>query len=188
MMNHDEIREKLFDLYDRPLTKRERMMVENHLPDCPECRLAFEQWQRISQTLFTLPSPSEAEEDRFVAKVMGRVQKPRYLAWLSGMKWAMPLVGSALTALWVFAVVLPNNPELVQPPLTLSLLNSAHVESKAASKPVLHAARPTRPIPALRYDPISQNAAAFRPIYRPVQSVDYETPNDPFVQAVVLNY
>jgi len=42
MMNHDKIREMLFDLYDRPLTERERQMVEGHLPDCPECRQAFE--------------------------------------------------------------------------------------------------------------------------------------------------
>jgi len=190
MMNHDEIREKLFDLYDRPLTKRERQMVESHLPDCDECRRAFEDWQTISHTLFTQPALSEAQEDRFVAKVMGRIQKAPStpLSWFSRVKWFMPLAGSAVAAFWVFAVALPNNPEFLQQPLTMSLLDSAQAEAApAAPKPAKQVVRAPRPIPTLRFDPISQNAAASKPLYRPV-SVPNEAPSDPFVQAVVLHY
>ena len=189
MMNHDEIREKLFDLYDRPLTKRERQMVELHLPDCEECRQAFESWQQISHTLFTQPALSEAQEDRFVSKVMDRIQKKPAgpMAWLSRLKWFTPLVGSSLAALWVFVVALPNNPELLQPPLTLSLLNSAQVEAAPAGKPAKQTVRLLRPVPTLRFDPISQNAAARRPLLRPAANLN-EAPNDPFVQAVVLHY
>src|SRR5579859_7854206 len=101
MMNHDQIRERLFDLYDRPLTQRERRMVEVHLPDCPECRQTFENWQQISHTLFSQPALSEAQEDRFVANVMARIQKtsPQPVSWFSRLKWFMPLVGSSLAAL-----------------------------------------------------------------------------------------
>ena len=186
MMNHDEIREKLFNLYDRPLTQREKRLVESHLPDCPECRQAFEEWQRISHTLFSQPALSEEAEDRFVAKVMKRVQKPAGSPFWSGLKWFVPLAGSALSAVWVFFYVLPNNPELLQPPLTMSLLNSAQAEVKTVSARVPQAVRPARPLPTLRFNPIARNAVPAVPVYRLLRPQN--PPADPFVQAVVYSY
>src|SRR5258708_3327636 len=109
-MNHDKIREMLFDLYDRPLTERDRQLVEGHLPDCAECRQAFEQWRKISRTLFALPAPSEAQEDLFVSKVMARVataaQPVTVLSWGNTLRWMVPLLGSSIAAVWFFVAAL----------------------------------------------------------------------------------
>jgi anti-sigma factor RsiW len=115
MMNHDKIREMLFDLYDRPLTERERQMVEGHLPDCPECRQSFEEWQKISRTLFALPAPSEAQEDLFVSKVMTRIaasQPAAIFSWNDALRWMVPLLGSSIAAVWFFMTALSGSGDL----------------------------------------------------------------------------
>jgi anti-sigma factor RsiW len=116
MMHHDEIREKLFDLYDRPLTEWERQLVEGHLPDCAECRQTFEEWQKISRALFPHPALSESSEDLFVSKVMARVSSYRpknvILSWEIALRWLVPLLGSTIAAAWVFFSVLPDTPGL----------------------------------------------------------------------------
>lgn len=116
MMNHDEVKEKLFDLYDRPLTERERRLVESHLPECSECRHVLQQWQKITRALFPAPAFSEAQEDLFVSKVMARVaavrSTNRILSWDFVFRWLMPLVGSTIAAAWVFLSVLPQTPGL----------------------------------------------------------------------------
>lgn len=127
MMNHDKIRDMLFDLYDRPLTERERLIVEGHLPDCAECRQAFGQWQQISRTLFALPAPSEAQEDLFVSKVMARVtstQPVTTFSWGYALRWMVPLLGSSIAAVWFFFTALSG---------TGGLSSSANVETAFSS-------------------------------------------------------
>ena len=147
MMNHDEIREKLFDLYDRPLTERERWMVEGHLPDCPECRHAFEQWQRISRTLFSMPAPSEAQEDLFVSRVMTRIAAlpvpAPILSWNNALRWMVPLLGSSIAAVWFFVAALSGSG---------ALSNSASVEA-AFSQDSSYTASPDNGIMLASYSP-----------------------------------
>jgi anti-sigma factor RsiW len=188
-MNHTEIKQKLFALYDGPLTEKERVLVEVHLSACPECRRAVGEWENISGALFTRPSFSEAAEDRMVARVMERI-KPApapWLPWKSDLKWFMPLLGSALAAAWVFFLVLPNSPEILQQPLTMSLLNAVHVQASLSQAPK-KTARVTRPIPSFVFSPIRQTANATPvQLYVPIRPPS-DTPADPFVQAVVYHY
>ncbi len=111
-MTHETIQQKLFALYDGPLSERERKLVEGHLTQCPECRKAIAQWKSVSARLFPSQTFSEASEDFFVAKVMDRVRSSALdagkSAWGWVLRWALPLVGSAVLAGWAFFSVLPD--------------------------------------------------------------------------------
>ena len=184
-MTHNEIKQKLFALYDGPLTEKERVLVEVHLSACPECRRAVGEWENISGALFTKPAFSEVDEDRLVAKVMGRIrpQSQGWTPWKTDLKWFLPVLGSALLAAWVFLGVLPDSPVLDQQPLTMSLLNSAQPEApKSAPQKV---ARLKKAIPTYVFRPMGQFPQATPvQLYRPVRPND----SDPFVQAVVYSY
>jgi len=117
-MKHEEIKQKLFALLDGPLSEQERTLVEKHLPSCPECQSATEEWKKISGVLFTQPAFSEAAEDQFVSKVMARLstasglQTPAASSRWNTLQWLIPLAGSAVAAAWVFFFVLPGTPGL----------------------------------------------------------------------------
>lgn len=112
-MNHELIQQKLFALYDGPLTEKERKLVEGHMAQCPGCRKAIAQWKALSVRLFPPQTFSEAAEDFFVAKVMDRVRssvpEKRQSLWSLTLRWLVPLVGSAVVAGWVFFSVLPDS-------------------------------------------------------------------------------
>lgn len=111
-MNHELIQQKLFALYDGPLTEQERKLVEVHLAQCAECRKAISQWKAISARLFPAQTFSEVAEDAFVAKVMGRVRSAGEKAESWGtlfFRWLVPLAGSAVVAGWVFFSVLSDS-------------------------------------------------------------------------------
>jgi anti-sigma factor RsiW len=115
-MKHEEIKLKLLALYDGPLSEQERLLVEGHLPTCPDCRRAVEESRKISGVLFPEPSFSEASEDLFVSRVMARLApglSPQATAAFPPanlLRWL--LVGSAVAAAWVFFSVLPQTPGL----------------------------------------------------------------------------
>ncbi len=111
-MRHEEIKEKLFALYDGPLTEKERVLLEGHLPVCAECRQSIGEWKTLSRTLFARPTPSEASEDIFVSRIIARLEpSPAGFMvpfWEKPLGWLVPLVGSAAIAAWVFFSVLPS--------------------------------------------------------------------------------
>jgi len=117
-MKHDEIKQKLFALYDGPLSEAERTLVEEHLPSCAECRRAVEECRKISEVLFALPALSEASEDQFVARVMARLSPasdlkiPAAPSRWNTLQWLLPLAGSAVAAAWVFFFVLSDSADL----------------------------------------------------------------------------
>jgi anti-sigma factor RsiW len=129
-MTHEMIQQKLFALYDGPLTEKERKLVEGHLAQCPECRKAISQWKALSARLFPAQPYSEATEDFFVAKVMDRVRASSLetgkALWGLALKWLLPLAGSAALAGWVFFSVLPD---------TASLSSNNTVEEAFSSQP-----------------------------------------------------
>src|ERR1041385_7350131 len=115
-MKHDEIKNKLLALYDGPLTEKERVLVEEHLPTCQECQNAVEASRKIAGVLFASPSYSEASEDLFVSKTMSRIHseieaQAAPSRW-NILQWLAPLAGSAVAAAWVFFFVLPGTPGL----------------------------------------------------------------------------
>ncbi len=115
-MTHEMIQQKLFALYDGPLTEKERKLVEGHLAQCTDCRKAIAQWKAVSARLFPPHTYSEASEDFFVAKVMDRVRSSSLetgkSVWNLTLRWLVPLVGSAALAGWVFFSVLPDTTDL----------------------------------------------------------------------------
>ena len=113
-MRHQEINEKILALYEGPLTEKERLLVESHLAGCVECQKTVEEYRALSSRLFTLPIFSEASEDTFVTKVMARIESsPKTtLSWNELiLRWMLPLVGSAVAAVWVCFFVLPETPD-----------------------------------------------------------------------------
>jgi anti-sigma factor RsiW len=115
-MTHNEIREKLFALYDGPLAEQERKLVEGHLAGCAECRQAIGEWKHLSKTLFSRSTFSEVEDDLFVSKVMSRLdqdaRRQETFSWDNSRRWMVPVMGSIVTAAWVFFQVLPGIPGL----------------------------------------------------------------------------
>jgi len=189
-MTHNEIKQKLFALYDGPLTEKERVLIEVHLAACKDCRQAVGEWENISGALFTKPAFSEAEEDRVVANVLARIEVPgaRWVPWKTDLKWFLPLMGSAVTAAWVFFFVLPATPDISQPPLTMSLLASAQAPAQPAPAPARKVVRAIKPLPPLAFNSFHPSIGT-----TPVRIVlpartQSAPPVDPFVQAVVYSY
>lgn len=119
-MLHETIQQKLFALYDGPLTEKERKLVEGHLANCAECRKAIAEWKAISSRLFVTQTFSEASEDFFVAKVMDRVsslsRQTLQTSWNLALRWLVPLLGSAAVAAWLLFTVLPDAPAFSSSP------------------------------------------------------------------------
>ncbi len=143
-MNHDEIQQKLFALYDGPLTEKERALAEKHLAKCSECRRAIAEWKALSASLFAPPAFSEVEEDRMVSLVMARVSSkavdnPVSLMELA-LRWLFPLLGSTAAAAWVFFSVLPGTPGLSAGPTAESYLYASPAENNSTQWSVLPAA------------------------------------------------
>lgn len=98
-MDHQQLQDQLFALYDGELPIHERRVVEEHALDCGECVLLLAQWKRASRSLFFQPAlaPSEA----FVARVMRSLDAPRprpgwsLLPPLPRLAWLIPAAGLA---------------------------------------------------------------------------------------------
>ena len=96
-MNHTEIQDKLFALYDGELDGDARHEVEVHLVDCSECRQRYTQWQQTARALFQPPRIEVSEP--FVYQVMDRLavlEHPRHgRQWIRAIQWLVPAVGLA---------------------------------------------------------------------------------------------
>ena len=103
-MNHELIQEKLFALYDGPLTEQERKVVETHLSQCPDCRRALAEWRTLSKRIFPKVAFSEASEDLFTLSVLKQLepyQAPvHFLDRGFLLRWGLPALGVAAMTLW----------------------------------------------------------------------------------------
>lgn len=114
-MTHDEIKQKLYSLYDGPGIEKERELAENHLLSCTECRKEVGEWRKITSTLFAPPALSEADEDLFVSRTMAHVRAAaKTLPFWSRepFGWLVPLFACAIVAAWVLLFTLPRTPGL----------------------------------------------------------------------------
>ena len=115
-MSHDQLREKLWALYDGELSIPERRELEHHLEDCEECLLTLSQWQRTSAALFPKAESPKLSGELFTQKVMAQVRslpQPKKLSWWRGfLPWMTSLLGSAAIAGWVLFYVMPATPGL----------------------------------------------------------------------------
>jgi anti-sigma factor RsiW len=132
-MTHDEIKEKIFALYDGPLTEQERTVAENHLGGCPDCRGAVSEYKKTAQLLFTLPVFDEGSEDRMVSAVLQQLpsssRKVPASPWKDSLQWLVPLVGSAVAAAWIFFSILPDTPGLNSQPVADSFFSNDSQDS-----------------------------------------------------------
>ncbi|HVZ79246.1 MAG TPA: zf-HC2 domain-containing protein [bacterium] len=118
-MNHEMIQEKLFALYDGPLTEQERKVVEGHLSQCRQCRRALAEWKALSQRLFPKIAFSEASEDIFTLGVLRQLEpyRPAEVFWTRPLfKWAVPALGAAALIAWFFLSSLNTGAGLVNEP------------------------------------------------------------------------
>ena len=111
-MTHEEIRMRLWALYDGQVPTEERPGLETHLRDCGECRLMFSEWEGVSGSFFQRPDLSDPSGELFAQKVMSQVralpQNRGSFSWRSFLPWAAPILGSAALALWVLFFLLPQ--------------------------------------------------------------------------------
>jgi anti-sigma factor RsiW len=119
-MNHELIKEKLFALYDGPLTEQERKVVESHLSQCPECRRTLAEWRVLSKRLFPKVAFSEASEDIFTLSVLQKLEPYRAPAPLFSrnfvLRWGLPALGVAALSAWFFLSSLTAGSNMVEEP------------------------------------------------------------------------
>lgn len=88
-MDHDRIKDKLSEFYDRELPEAETREIERHLAGCQECRAYLERRALVSSRLFSTPPVSTS--GAFVGRVMAGLEpRPAVLV-----KWFAPAVGIA---------------------------------------------------------------------------------------------
>lgn len=119
-MNHELIQEKLFALYDGPLTEQERKVVEGHLAQCPDCRRALAEWKALSKRIFPRVAFSEASEDLFALSVLRQLEPYQapvpFLDRGFLLHWGLPALGMAAMAAWFFLSSINANSGLVDEP------------------------------------------------------------------------
>jgi|SRR5579859_3578696 len=136
-MSHDQLREKLWALYDGELSIPERRELEHHLEDCEECLQALSQWQKTSAALFPKAEPFKLSGEVFTQRVMAQVRPlphPNKLSfWRSFLPWLSPVMGSAAVAGWVLFFVLPATPGLSLGPNASSFFSEDTPEATSVS-------------------------------------------------------
>ncbi len=100
-MTHDQMKERMSDLYDGELSGDDRREAEAHLASCGECRAFYANLGSLTAGLSARPAPEEGEA--FTRRVMARipavaVQKTSG-ARIVPVQWFAPLVGIAAMAL-----------------------------------------------------------------------------------------
>lgn len=112
-MDHESLKELIFELYDGELNDSARHEAEAHLTVCMECKEMFTGWSKSAQLLFrdSKPVPSEF----FVRRVMSRIHdletpKPQLRrSWSLG--WLVAPSFAVVMALFLFALM-PGMPSL----------------------------------------------------------------------------
>ena len=100
-MNHDQMKEKIYQYHDKELSPADCSMVEDHLKECSQCRNELSDWKKLSSTFFA-PSPTAKYSEKFVAGVMAQI--PRVTeslpgAWGLNVIWNWSFAGMSLAVL-----------------------------------------------------------------------------------------
>jgi anti-sigma factor RsiW len=116
-MNHEQIKEKIFSLYDGEAPAEDREALEAHLQGCSDCRAELARWGQIRSGIL-LPLKVEYSE-AFVHQVMRKVRSYESIRWPQMVRWLVPALALSVSG---FAGVMVYN---LQPSLsTESLLMS----------------------------------------------------------------
>jgi anti-sigma factor RsiW len=98
-MDHSQIKLKLFDYLDGPISREDKRIVEEHLQACTDCRNQLENWSHISRTV--LQPLKAVQTDLFVQNVMRQVraydQKEDAVQWRHFLRWAFPILAFSVS-------------------------------------------------------------------------------------------
>jgi anti-sigma factor RsiW len=113
-MDHEMIKDKIFELYDGELAGGKRQEALAHLNGCQECRELYQGWAKTAKVFFKAPAAQSSEY--FVHRVMERVHeletpKPtvRWGLFPRPLGWFVPAVGLAVALM----AVMPPLPQEV---------------------------------------------------------------------------
>ncbi len=87
-MEHQEIKDKLFEFRGREMSEDERREIAVHLELCSECRTLFSRWERTGAMLRRVPFPQNSED--FTSRVMGRLEAMEEPAEEPAFRWQLP--------------------------------------------------------------------------------------------------
>ncbi len=85
-MDHATLQNALWDFLDGEISAEKRLLVEDHLPSCPDCRDTISQW-RSARPSFALAEtwPRSGFSGRVMARLYGpSVEGTPWLAWIPG--------------------------------------------------------------------------------------------------------
>jgi len=104
-MNHEELRERLSAYLEADLDAKERVRIEEHLCECPDCRREYRELRHTVDLLRGLPAPDPPPDlaDRVIARLRAGEGRPRLLArWQDRVSrivegpWTTPVAAVAL--------------------------------------------------------------------------------------------
>ncbi len=96
-MNHDQIRELLFDYYDNELRGETAAEVKSHIAGCRECASNIRGWASTARLVF---DPERPASEVFVRRVMNCVRPQR-----SAIPWLFPALSTLAFAGFLFVVL-----------------------------------------------------------------------------------
>lgn len=73
-MNHDEIKNQIFEFSDGECDGIEKGEIDHHLRRCQQCSAALQQWNHVKKILFT--KPHVPDSPAFVERVMRQFDNP----------------------------------------------------------------------------------------------------------------
>lgn len=71
-MNHEQIKEKIFEFYDGESSSEDKRFIQAHVMSCSECRDGLAEWEKTSAFFFKDQAAIEPSE-YFVTRVMARL-------------------------------------------------------------------------------------------------------------------
>src|SRR5438067_578365 len=109
-MNHEELRDSLWDLFDQTIDVAHRREIENHLGACGECRAAYALIDRARSTLLRRPAePTRTETELFVQRTMARLSgETAYTPWRwLEAPWTLPTLSLGFVAACLSILLAP---------------------------------------------------------------------------------
>lgn len=106
MHKHKDIKDALYALYDGELSGEVRLEVESHIKTCGECGRIYQNWEKLSKTLFKAAQiePTEA----FVTKVMAQIENLESISPIKHrlplFRWMAPALGLGFAAFFLTAL------------------------------------------------------------------------------------
>lgn len=121
-MNHNTIKEKLFEFLEQELSEIERKEISLHLESCKDCKNDLKLWKSTQKILTRIPEQKESEV--FTNKVMHFIfaltNKPSIIHKFMTFRWLTPALGTAIAVLFVCFTLISAEPTITTENLLLA--------------------------------------------------------------------